>query len=253
MTSKWTNVAVSLAAAMRSWTGIYRFFLCVGLISLVVGSFIAGDLDVDVPIGLYMPILRLFCQPERRLALSLNGALVPIVASVVLIGILLPGKSDVLGLVLTTLMVTLVAYLFSNVDLDLGIAASGGFLGFTSGLLAQLIIIARIALGTTVNHVELNLAIRSLGPPIPAFLFRPIVTGYFAAVFGTLIGADIFRLCSLMKGDEVVRIGGAGMVDAIFLAGILSPLIAVGAWLLAWRWFLQDNRTIGPTRGSDSC
>jgi len=172
-----------VALALRSRTGIYRLFLLLGLVAFVVGSFIEGDQDINVPVGVYLLSLRLFCQPDSHLALSLHGALLPVVVSVMLIGILLPGKSDVLGLVLTTLAVVLVAYLCSNVELGRGIVASGSFLGAFSALLVQLQIIVRIALSKAANHVEINLAIRSLGQPISAIAVpspRPISLSYIS-------------------------------------------------------------------------
>jgi uncharacterized membrane protein len=190
--------------------------------------------------------LRLFCQPVSHLALSLHGALLPVVASVVLIGILLPGKWDVLVLVLITAVVSFIAFLISDVNSDRGIDTKALTLGLISGLLAQLFMFIRVVGGRAANHVEWNPAIRLLGPPISALALKPIVFGYFAAVFGTLIGADLLHLCSLVKDTEVVRIGGAGFMDGIFLAGpfsIVTSLAGSFLWLTVVSSSQSDNHT----------
>ncbi len=44
---------------------------------------------------------------------------------------------------------------------------------------------------------------------------------------GTLIGADLLNIGRFNRvGGGVVSIGGAGVVDGVFLAGILAALIA---------------------------
>ncbi len=50
---------------------------------------------------------------------------------------------------------------------------------------------------------------------------------FSAGVFGVLIGADLLYLpWAMRKGSGVVSIGGAGLLDAIFLTGIASSLLA---------------------------
>ena len=50
---------------------------------------------------------------------------------------------------------------------------------------------------------------------------------YVAGSMGTLIGADLLNIGRFNRvGGGVVSIGGAGVVDGVFLAGILAALIA---------------------------
>lgn len=57
-----------------------------------------------------------------------------------------------------------------------------------------------------------------------------LVWAYLAAVMGTLIGGDLLHLSQLMRlrssWRKGVFIGGAGLMDAIFLSGVFSMLTA---------------------------
>ncbi|HEY8819812.1 MAG TPA: DUF1614 domain-containing protein, partial [Dehalococcoidia bacterium] len=50
---------------------------------------------------------------------------------------------------------------------------------------------------------------------------------YIAGTLGALIGADITNLGALSQlGDGVLSIGGAGVFDGVFLAGIVATLLS---------------------------
>ncbi|MCW8885127.1 MAG: DUF1614 domain-containing protein [Motiliproteus sp.] len=57
-----------------------------------------------------------------------------------------------------------------------------------------------------------------------------LVWAYMAAVLGTLIGGDLFHLAQLKQvrraWKEGVFIGGAGLMDAIFLSGLFAMMMA---------------------------
>jgi uncharacterized membrane protein len=77
----------------------------------------------------------------------------------------------------------------------------------------------------------------ALIPPLVAVGLAWLLTGgrdsdtaaiaYVAGSMGTLIGADLWNIRRFGRvGSGVVSIGGAGVVDGVFLAGILAAVIA---------------------------
>ncbi len=53
------------------------------------------------------------------------------------------------------------------------------------------------------------------------------VVAYVAGTLGTLIGADLLHLPDLRRYDaQLLSIGGAGVHDAIFFAGLIAALLA---------------------------
>lgn len=56
---------------------------------------------------------------------------------------------------------------------------------------------------------------------------NPAVVAYIAGTIGTLIGADLMHLKETMRmGPGVLSIGGAGVYDGIFLAGLMAAFLA---------------------------
>lgn len=56
---------------------------------------------------------------------------------------------------------------------------------------------------------------------------NPAPVAYISGAVGTLIGADLLNWPSFKKlGSQLISIGGAGVFDGIFLAGIVAALIA---------------------------
>ncbi len=57
-----------------------------------------------------------------------------------------------------------------------------------------------------------------------------LVQAYTAAVFGTLIGGDLLHLTQLdqlrARSSDAIFIGGGGLLDAIFMSGLLAMLTA---------------------------
>ena len=53
------------------------------------------------------------------------------------------------------------------------------------------------------------------------------VVAYISGAMGTLIGADLMHLKDLRRmGPGVLSIGGAGVYDGIFLAGLIAAFLA---------------------------
>ncbi len=70
-------------------------------------------------------------------------------------------------------------------------------------------------------------------PPLVAALLafllargNPAPVAYISGTVGTLIGADLLNWPNFKKlGSQLISIGGAGVFDGIFLAGIVAALL----------------------------
>jgi uncharacterized membrane protein len=80
----------------------------------------------------------------------------------------------------------------------------------------------------------MGIAISPLVAPIVAAVVAMLISrkhtaplAYIAGSVGTLLGADILNL-SLIRtlGAPIASIGGAGVADGVFLAGIVAVLLA---------------------------
>lgn len=80
----------------------------------------------------------------------------------------------------------------------------------------------------------MGIAISPLVAPIVAALSAILISrkhaapvAYIAGSVGTLLGADILNLGVIRDlGTPVASIGGAGVADGVFLAGIVAVLLA---------------------------
>ena len=55
---------------------------------------------------------------------------------------------------------------------------------------------------------------------------NPAPVAYISGTLGTLIGADLLNWPSFKRlGSHMISIGGAGVFDGVFLAGILAVVI----------------------------
>ena len=77
-----------------------------------------------------------------------------------------------------------------------------------------------------------GVGIPALVPPLFAALFslifypqNPAICAYISGTLGTLIGADILNLHRIKRFPGVVSIGGAGVFDGIFLAGVIAVFL----------------------------
>ncbi|WP_051560074.1 DUF1614 domain-containing protein [Marinobacterium jannaschii] len=137
-------------------------------------------------------------EGQLRLGINLGGALVPLGFVIYLIH---SYPVAILPTLLLTLCVTLVVYPLTRVE------RRRGFVVYIFGA------VFCSALGV--------LLIDS-----PDYL----VQAYIAAVLGTLIGGDLMHLPQLnqlkARNHETILIGGGGLLDAVFLSGLLAMFTA---------------------------
>ncbi len=133
-----------------------------------------------------------------RLGINLGGAVVPLVFLLFFSSLQSPSPQHVL---LLTAVVTAVVYPMTRMDKKKGMVI----------YLFGAVIAA--ALGALVLDQE-----------------NYLVLAYSAAVLGTLIGGDLLHLPQLKKltqlSNQTVFIGGGGIMDAIFMSGLLAMLTA---------------------------
>ena len=71
----------------------------------------------------------------------------------------------------------------------------------------------------------------SAGLALPSRPQPPGSGGLYFGTLGTLIGADLLNWPSFKKlGSHMISIGGAGVFDGVFLAGILAVVISNIKW-----------------------
>lgn len=163
----------------------------------------------------YSPVVM-----ERVLALNVGGAVVPLVVS----AYLLSRPHAAVGAALAaTVVVALIVKLVARVELGVGVTLPA----FVAPLAAAL------AARWMVQVVG--------GPAVAA-----AAVAYCAGTLGTLLGADLLNLPRTLRATATTRegrasggslaepvprttiisIGGAGVFDGIFLAGLVAPLLA---------------------------
>ncbi len=169
------------------------------LITTLVGSFI------NIPISSRQIIYEepqtflsryFFYTPPRvatqTIAVNVGGALIPIGFAIYLMP-----RSPFLPTLVATLVVIVIARLLARPVPGMGIVMPAFIPPLVSAGLAFLL--AR-------SH--------------------PAPVAYISGTLGTLIGADLLNWPSFKRlGSHMISIGGAGVFDGIFLAGILAVLI----------------------------
>ncbi|MDV0442630.1 DUF1614 domain-containing protein [Methanorbis furvi] len=203
----------------------FSFWVIVGLLILiVVGSFVNIPLytmqpkeeRARKPSGQYAPSMydtmyrtdRWPVEEQRGMDISVNvgGAVVPVLISVYLVGMVVFGfvQTDawfLVRLLAAVGVVTVVVYLAARPVRGIGIA--------TPFFVPPLVTVA----------VSLILC---GGFGLPA-----AIMGFVAGTFGTLVGADLLHLREVYdEGAGMLSIGGAGTFDGIFLTGIIAALLA---------------------------
>jgi uncharacterized membrane protein len=159
---------------------------------------------------------------EEVLAINIGGALIPVLFSVYLLT--LPTTSLVAALV-GVAVVTIVSKLLARPVPGVGITLPGYVPPLVAALVAYLLT-------------------RAMGPSI-----APAPVAYIAGSLGALIGADILNLPLVLRGGllaanptrfwpgsiarktqssqaRILSIGGAGIFDGVFLAGIIAAFLA---------------------------
>jgi uncharacterized membrane protein len=175
------------------------------LLSSLVGSFInIPVLRVEVP-GDAQPVDTIWSgllrhtdlrfQGSTLICINLGGCVIPLAVCLYL---LLFRHPPLAGLVMATVCVTLISYLFSRPIKGIGIA--------------------------------MPIIVAPLTAALAAIILTPAaspVVAYIAGVTGVLLGADVLRLGTVRElATPIASIGGAGTFDGIFITGLIAVLLA---------------------------
>ncbi len=198
-------VEVNVIAYAYEKMGIQRRYIFSILLLSLVGSAVnipiaelpAKDIRVDRTVsffGVQYVVPAIEHEGRTILAINLGGALIPLALSTYL---LVKQRLYLQGAVAIT-AVAVITHLFARPVPGVGIALSP-FIAPLAAALAAILIAHRHA--------------------------APLA--YIAGSVGTLLGADILNLYRIQQlGAPVASIGGAGVSDGVFLAGIVAVLLA---------------------------
>jgi len=147
--------------------------------------------------GRAFPRRLFFYQPpvvrEQIIAINLGGAVIPLLTSIYLLA-----RVPLLPMCAATAGVAAICYVLARPTPSVGITIPAFIPPIAAALLA------------------LTLAPAS-APPV----------AYIAGTVGTLIGADLLHLPDLQRYDaQILSIGGAGVHDGVFFAGLLAAFLA---------------------------
>jgi len=153
--------------------------------------------------GIPIPVPRIsLVEKKTVLAINLGGGVIPITVSLLIIILLAgEGRVEALWALLASVVVTsLVTYAFSRTIPGVGIAVPA--------------LIPPLASAITV-------AVIAGSGPVAA------LAAYAGGTLGALIGADVLRLLHDLDklSSPMVSIGGAGVFDGVFLAGVIALLL----------------------------
>ena len=172
--------------------------------STLVGSFVNIPIlkrDVVVREVPQSPVFRLFgifeyprlVVKKQVVCINLGGAVIPLLVAVYLLS-----RVPLYPVALAFVLVCVVCYVLATPVQGVG-----------------------IVLPAFVPPIVSALAAIVLYPQSPAGV------AFCAGVLGTIVGADLLHLPSLLKGGaDVLSIGGAGVFDGIFLTGVLAVLLS---------------------------
>ncbi|MHC1597008.1 MAG: DUF1614 domain-containing protein [Methermicoccaceae archaeon] len=174
------------------------------LLASLLGSFVNIPIlkrDVVVREVPQSPVFRLFgifeyprlVVKKQVVCINLGGAVIPLLVAVYLLS-----RVALYPVALAFVLVCVVCYVLATPVQGVG-----------------------IVLPAFVPPIVSALAAIVLYPQSPAGV------AFCAGVLGTIVGADILHLPSLLKGGaDVLSIGGAGVFDGIFLTGVLAVLLS---------------------------
>jgi uncharacterized membrane protein len=148
--------------------------------------------DYVVVFGIPVPIPRIVFQEEKSyIAINVGGAVIPLVVA---------------------------TYIAAHV--------------FSPALLVSIVAASVLIYMTSRVVPNVGVVTPALAPPIIAVLAALIagggpVTTYVTAVYGTILGADLFNMRKVVRHKPpFVSIGGAGVFDGIYLSGVLATLLS---------------------------
>ncbi|PKK85912.1 MAG: hypothetical protein CVT48_03380 [Thermoplasmata archaeon HGW-Thermoplasmata-1] len=194
--------ALLFIAVMWGYSRHRGMFERLGFSSREVGLLIVGSL---IAMSINLP---LFAIGSSLLAINLGGAIIPVVLSIYFIT---KRKLPALQVIFGILIVSLVTFLVTRVEHNVGITAEFPFYLLPPALSVIL------AMAFFSRNSE-------KAPPY----------AYSIATLGVLIGADVYHLPELLGRSFVGSVGGAGVFDMVFISGLLAlvvDLIFVGSKL----------------------
>ena len=142
----------------------------------------------------------LFNVPKLKshyIAINLGGAVIPILLSFYFLITAAIQGFDLVPILKTIFLMTIVSKLFARVIPGKGIVLPTLIPPFFSAIFALIL--------------------------VPGF---SAPAAFISGVLGTLIGADVLNLRKIKRYGGYLSIGGAGVFDGIFLVGIVSALIS---------------------------
>ncbi len=169
---------------------------------LVGASF---GLLADIPIVISRHVL---------LNINLGGALIPIIVSA---SLFYKKRPKILWLIISTIIVALMAYGISRFEPGLGIVAEFPYY-FAPSMLA------------------LGFALLFERKPD-----KRVTHAYTSAVIGTIIGADFVRIPLLIEERVLGSFGGAGMMDLVYLSGLIAAIPIVIHYYPTYRYSVSDD------------
>jgi uncharacterized membrane protein len=177
--------------------GILLLTLGGSAINIPIAEFPARNIETAEPVwflGVQYVVPVMEHQNKTILAINLGGAVIPVALSFYLLG----RNQIYLESSVAVLIVMLVTYWMARPVPGMGIAISP--------------LVAPIVAALTAILIS-----RKHAAPL----------AYIAGSVGTLLGADILNLGVIRDlGAPVASIGGAGVADGVFLAGIVAVLLA---------------------------
>ncbi len=202
----WFFLAIDVVQIAAAKLGFSRGLALFLFLLIIIGSTINIPLyrvesQVQVPLDLHSFWLERFWglpfQQVRQytiVALNVGGGLIP-----VLLALYQLGRANILAIILSTAIVTLVSYHSAQIVPGIGIQMNPLISPLTAVLCAVVL---------------------SKGTPVPPVAFA-------SGVLGTLIGADLLHLAQIERMSAgVLSIGGAGVFDGIALCGLFALLLS---------------------------
>ncbi|MBE9043573.1 DUF1614 domain-containing protein [Pleurocapsales cyanobacterium LEGE 10410] len=202
----WFALAIDVVQVAAAKLGFSRGIAILLFALIIIGSTINIPLyriesQVEIPLSFQdIWLARYWGIPLQKVpsytvvALNVGGGLIP-----VLLALYQFGRSNILAIILSTAIVTLVSYYSAHIVPGIGIHMNPLVSPLTAVLSAVLL---------------------TKGIPVPPVAFA-------SGVLGTLIGADLLHLAQIEKMTVgVLSIGGAGVFDGIALCGLFALLLS---------------------------
>jgi uncharacterized membrane protein len=202
----WFFLAIDVVRVAAAKLGFSRGIALLLFTLIIIGSTINIPLyriesQVQFPLDFHDIWLERFwglpleqVRQQTIVALNVGGGLIP-----VLLALYQFGRSNVLAIILSTAIVTLVSYHSAHIVPGIGIEINPLISPLTAVLSAVVL---------------------TKGVQVPPVAFT-------SGVLGTLIGADLLHLAQIEKMTSgVLSIGGAGVFDGIALCGLFALLLS---------------------------